>query len=103
MRKTNEMTTVGWVKRIGGGLLTWLMAVQTFEWVWSKLDIVSPELAWAFTVCTGALALYVLALMCTFQSSVLKDEVERCAAAKSQLEQQVLKSRRSSKRRQKQG
>jgi hypothetical protein len=52
---------------------------------------------WAYTVTAFATIFFMLLNYCFYSQSVYKDEVKRCAAAKSQLEKAVLKARKSSK------
>lgn len=99
MQIANGTSTASFFKRVGAAAMAWLGGVELLHWAWTTLDIKSPELVWAYTVCTGFFGLYALAIVCSLRAATLKAEVEQCAAAKSRLEHAVLKKRRSSKKR----
>lgn len=55
----------------------------------------TPKL-WALTTATFLAIIHLSMFVCMYSQKVLKDEIQRCAAAKSKLENQVLNNRRTS-------
>lgn len=57
----------------------------------------NSPLIWGLTAMFFTCAFFMLLNVCAYAQSVLHDEVERCARAKSKLESATLKKRKSSK------
>ena len=82
-----------------------LMAICTIgpglDWLWQAVMGAdsNPPTLWVLTFLTMAAILALMARYCGYRQRILSDEVERCCKAKSELERQVLKHRKSSHRR----
>lgn len=91
------------LKKLFNGGLAWLLAITTIgpglEWFWKAYagpNDPPPPTLWALTCTLFLSILWLSATWCTHKHGVLSDEVERCAAAKRELEETLLTNRRSS-------
>lgn len=66
------------------------------HWLWDALEWQSPSKVWAMTVTVVIFTGYLILKICGFRHKVLKDRIEKCADAKRNLEEQLLRKRRSS-------
>lgn len=75
----------------------WALIVKCAEFVWQRWGIFSPPLIWAYTAATGFALLYLFGFICMTRHAIFQSRIEECAAAKKQLEEQILLKRLSSK------
>lgn len=80
--------------------VSWLLAIlglgQGLDWLAQIYSIGPTPKLWALTVTTFLAVIHLSLFVCMYRQQVLRDEINRCAAAKSKLEAQVLNNRRSS-------
>lgn len=81
------------------GFLAWICTVApALEWFW-KAFVKSenpPPTLWALTVSLSFAILWITVTYCTYRQGILRDEITRCAEAKSALEREVLSKRQTS-------
>ena len=86
------------MKNFFATLISWLAMAQGLDWLYQKFSIVNLPLLWALTVTTFFHIAYLGFFVCSLRVKIYSDRVEICAEAKKALEEQLLKNRKSSRK-----